>query len=190
MNVGLFFGSFNPIHTGHLIIASYIVEYSPIDCLWFVVSPHNPMKKKKSLANDYDRFEMVTLAIGNDPRFEACDIEFHLPKPSYTIHTLTYLKEKYPQNHFSLIMGADNYEHLNKWKNYEVLLSDYSFIVYPRPGHSCDNDALPATVIRVDAPLMEISSTFIRNALAENRDIRHFVPEAVYQYIQKHHLYH
>ncbi|MBN1927103.1 MAG: nicotinate-nucleotide adenylyltransferase [Prolixibacteraceae bacterium] len=189
MKVGLFFGSFNPVHIGHMAIANYIIEYSGIDRLWFVVSPQNPLKKKKSLANDYDRLEMVNLAIDNDIRFLACDIEFRLPKPSYTINTLTYLKEKHPSYSFVPIMGADNIVNLHKWKNFEILVRDYEFIVYPRPGFNVENMKISANYFMVEAPLMEISSTFIRKAVANNMDVRFFLPPKVYEYISNKHIY-
>jgi nicotinate-nucleotide adenylyltransferase len=185
MKIGLFFGSFNPIHIGHLAIANYIVEYTDIDKLWFVVSPHNPLKQKKNLLNDYQRLEMVNRAIFDDLRFKACDIEFKLPRPSYTINTLTYLKEKYPDHEFLLIIGSDNYANLEKWKNYEILLSEYHFIIYPRPDFTIENIYRKGSFTIVDAPLIEISSTFIRKALSEKRDIRHFLHPEVFKYIDE-----
>ncbi len=189
MKVGLFFGSFNPIHIGHLAIASYIVDYGGIDRLWFVVTPHNPHKKKKNLANDYDRLEMVNLAIDDDTRFDACDIEFRLPKPSYTINTLTYLKERYPSYIFKLIIGADNLANLHKWKNYEQLTNDYEFIVYPRPGFNIENISIKANYTLVNAPMMDISSTFIRQAIREKKDVRFFLSHKVYKFIFENHIY-
>jgi nicotinate-nucleotide adenylyltransferase len=185
MNIGLFFGSFNPVHIGHMAIANYLVEYAPIDKLWFVVTPQNPLKKKNSLLHDFDRFEMVKLAIGSDPRFEACDIEFNLPKPSYTIDTLTFLSEKHPRHTFLPIIGGDNYENLSKWKNFQVLLATYTIIVYPRPGCSKEMGYPGATIGWADAPLNVLSSTFIRQAISEGRDIRHFLPGDVYKYIKE-----
>ena len=189
MKVGLFFGSFNPIHIGHLAIASYIVDYGGIDRLWFVVTPHNPHKKKKNLANDYDRLEMVNLAMDDDTRFDACDIEFRLPKPSYTINTLTYLKERYPSYIFKLIIGADNLANLHKWKNYEQLTNDYEFIVYPRPGFNIENISIKANYTLVNAPMMDISSTFIRQAIREKKDVRFFLSHKVYKFIFENHIY-
>ena len=133
-NTGLYFGSFNPIHNGHLMIAGYIAEYSDLKEIWFVISPQNPLKEKSSLLTDYHRLALVNVAIENDMRFKSCDIEFKLPQPSYTINTLTYLQEKYPQKEFALIMGADNLENLDKWKNHEQILNIYNIYVYPSPG--------------------------------------------------------
>lgn len=172
-----------------MAIASYIVDYGGVDRLWFVITPHNPHKKKKSLANDYDRLEMVNLAIDGDTRFDACDIEFRLPKPSYTINTLTYLKERYPSYTFKLIIGADNLANLHKWKNYEILTSDYEFIVYPRPGFNLDNLSTKAKYTLVNAPQIEISSTFIRQAIREKKDVRYFLSQKVYKFIFENHIY-
>lgn len=190
MKVGLFFGSFNPIHIGHTAIANYIIEFSDLDKIWFVVSPQNPLKNKASLLNDYQRLEMVNLVIYDDLRFKACDIEFKLPKPSYTIDTLTYLKEKYPSFEFVLIIGSDNYINLHKWKNYDVLASEYCFIIYPRPGFECDKKQLKDNFTVIDAPQIEISSSFIRNALSSKKDIRYFLHPDVYKYISEMNFYH
>ena len=185
MKVGLFFGSYNPIHIGHLAIANYMVEYGPINQLWFVVTPHNPLKNKNNLLDDYQRFELVNRAIGNDYRFRASDIEFRLPKPSYTVNTLAYLKEKYPTYEFYLIMGADNYVTMKKWKNWEILIRDFHFLVYPRPGYDHSSIDLGNNFEIIDAPNIEISSTFIRGAIAKGKDIRHFLPHKVYEYIDE-----
>ena len=134
LRIGLFFGSFNPVHIGHLAIANYLVEFGNIDQLWFVVSPHNPHKKKENLLHDYDRLEMMQIAIRNEHRFRVCDVEFRLPKPSYTIDTLTHLSEKYPDHSFSIIMGSDNIVNFHRWKNYDQILKNYGILVYPRPG--------------------------------------------------------
>jgi len=189
VKVGLFFGSFNPIHIGHMAIANYIVEYGPIDQLWFVVTPHNPLKNKNNLLDDYQRFELVNRAINDDIRFKASDIEFRLPKPSYTINTLTYLKEKYQQHEFVLIIGADNYTSLKKWKNWEILVRDFQFLVYPRPGFDHTKFDFGANFKIIEAPLIEISSTFIRNAIAKKKDVRHFMPAGVFQYISEMNFY-
>lgn len=190
MIVGLYFGSFNPIHIGHLAIANYIVEYGGIDELWFVVSPQNPFKQKKQLLDDYQRLELVNLAIDGDYRFKACDIEFRLTKPSYTINTLAYLSEKYPTKVFKPIIGGDNFDNLSKWKNHEILLRDYEFIVYPRPGYTIDiNNDCKGKFQIVDAPQMDISSTFIRDAIAQGKDIRHFLHPKVYKYITEMRFY-
>lgn len=185
MKIGLFFGSFNPIHIGHMAIANYMVEYGPIDQLWFVVTPQNPLKKKSSLLDDYQRLELVNRAIGKDFRFQATDIEFRLPKPNYTINTLVYLKDKFPGYTFFLIIGADNYVSLNKWKNWEVLVSQYHFLVYPRPGFNAQINFPGKNFTLIDAPLIEISSTFIREAIAGGHDVRYFLPPAVHQYIEE-----
>ncbi len=184
LKIGLYFGSFNPVHIGHMAIANYLVEYAGIDQLWFVVSPHNPHKKKDNLLNDYDRLEMMHLALGDDPRFRVSDIEFRLPKPSYTIDTLTHIAEKYPTHKFSVIMGSDNLQNFHKWKNYEAIHQNYGIIVYPRPGFDRASSNCRNITI-VDAPLMEISSTMIREALHERRDMRHFLPPKVWKYIDK-----
>ena len=189
MKIGLFFGSFNPIHIGHLAIANYMVEFGPIDQLWFVVTPLNPLKNKQHLLDDYQRLELVHRAIDKDFRFQASDIEFRLPKPNYTINTLTYLKDKFPKNEFYLIIGADNYLTLKKWKNWEILISEYHFLIYPRPGFDHTQLNLGNNIEIIEAPLMEISSTFIRNAIAKGKDVRHFLPPAVDQYIHEMKVY-
>jgi nicotinate-nucleotide adenylyltransferase len=180
MKIGLFFGSFNPVHIGHMAIANYIVEFGPVDQLWFVVSPQNPFKKKNNLLYDFDRLELVKLAIVNDNRFVACDIELYLPKPSYTIDTLTYLGEKYPRYTFFPIIGGDNYEGLSKWKNYRELILGYTFLVYPRPGYKKEALYPEGNFIWVEAPMMELSSTFLREAIKNQHDVRHFLPPDVY----------
>ncbi len=186
---GLFFGSFNPIHVGHLIIANYMAQLNGLKEVWLVVSPHNPLKSKSGLANMYDRLEMVQLAIENAPKLRASDIEFQLPQPSYTIDTLTYMKEKYPDKRFALIMGADNLTSLHKWKNHELLLRDYPVYVYPRPGAAIENWRDHPSINVTNTPVMEISSTFIRKAIKEGRDIRFFVPEAVQHFIEQKNMY-
>ncbi len=189
MKVGLFFGSFNPIHIGHLAIANYVVEYSDLDQLWLVLSPQNPLKKKKSLLNEYDRLKMVELALENNDKIRASDIEFRMPKPSYTIDTLTYLKEQNPGYEFVLIAGADNFESFQKWKNYEEILKLYKIYVYPRPGYDLGEYKDHPALHVINAPLMEITSSFIRKAVQDNKDVRYFLPEKVYQYIQQMHFY-
>lgn len=183
MKVGLFFGSFNPVHIGHLAIANYMVEYSTIDQLWFVVTPQNPLKNKKNLLDDYQRLEIVNRAIRDDFRFRASDIEFRLPKPNYTIDTLIYLKEKYPKNSFYLIIGSDNYVTLKKWKNWEILIRDFSFLVYPRKGYDHTQVDFTGNFELINAPDIEVSSTFIRKAISAGKDVRHFVPYDAYRYI-------
>jgi len=182
MHIGLFFGSFNPIHIGHLIVANHIVEYTNIDKLWFVVSPHNPLKDSHSLLNEYDRLHLVRLAIENNPKFRASNIEFQLPKPSYTIDTLTYLTEKFPLEQFSVIMGSDSFQNIHRWKNYEQLTKNYPIIIYQRPGFGI-TETHGASLTVVDAPLLSISSTFIRNQVKQGKSIRYLVPEAVFDYI-------
>lgn len=187
--VGLFFGSFNPIHIGHLIIGNYMANYTDLDEVWFVVSPQNPFKEKKSLGNMYDRLEMVNLAIEGSENLRASDIEFSMPKPSYTIDTLVYLGEKYPQKEFSLIMGADNLVGLSKWKNHEIILRDYQIFVYPRPGFELGELAAHSAITLTDTPLMELSSTFVRQAIKDKKDIRFFSPDKVIAFIDKKGLY-
>ena len=178
MNIGLYFGSFNPIHNGHLIIASHVLNETQIEKLWFIVSPHNPLKQQKSLANEYDRFHLVQKAIENDVRMKASDIEFLLPKPSFTVHTLTYLSERYPEHSFYIIMGSDSFQNLSKWKNYEVIVRNYPIIIYKRPGFEVENN-LNAKVIPMEAPLLEISSTHIRELIQSGKSIKYLVPPAV-----------
>jgi nicotinate (nicotinamide) nucleotide adenylyltransferase len=189
MKIGLFFGSFNPIHNGHLAIANYMVEHSGIDRLWFVVSPQNPLKNRIGLLNDQLRLEMVKLAIAGNERIEACDVEFGLPKPSYTIDTLGWLQHKYPEDEFFLIMGADNFVNLTKWKNYGTLISNYPFLIYPRPGIDLQSTDLEGYFTIINAPLMDISSTEIRNLIAENSDFREYLPQTVFQFIKERSLY-
>ncbi|MGZ4034425.1 MAG: nicotinate (nicotinamide) nucleotide adenylyltransferase [Bacteroidia bacterium] len=189
MKVGLFFGSFNPVHVGHMVLANYMLAYTDLDRIWFVVSPHNPLKQKSSLLHERQRLQMVTLAIGDNNKMKASNIEFKLPQPSYTINTLTYLKEKYPANDFVLIMGADNLEGFHKWKNYEEILKQYEIYVYPRPDTKGGDLINHKKVKLVNAPLMEISSTAIRNAIKEKKDVRYFVPEAAWEYLKESHFY-
>jgi len=185
MKTGLFFGSFNPIHIGHLAIANYMVEFTDLDKIWFVVSPHNPLKQKNTLLSDQHRLQMVRLAIEFDNRFKASNIEFDMPQPSYTINTLTYLKEKYPKHEFVLIMGSDGLTTFNKWKNYKELIANYQRYVYPRPGTPTELLQNIENGIIVNAPSIEISSTFIRDAISEGKDVRYFVPEKVWQFIHE-----
>jgi len=187
--IGLFFGSFNPIHSGHLMIASYMAEYSNMKEVWFVISPQNPLKEKTSLLPDYHRLALVNVAIEDDVRFKSCDIEFKLSQPSYTINTLTYLHEKYPQKEFGLIMGADNMESFNKWKEYEQILKYYSIYIYPRPGSDGGNFKDHPKVKWMNAPFLEISSSFIRSAIKEKKNMSYFLSDKVYKYIQEMHFY-
>ncbi|SHF68248.1 nicotinate-nucleotide adenylyltransferase [Mariniphaga anaerophila] len=184
--IGLYFGSFNPIHIGHLAIANYMVEYAGIDEFWFVVSPQNPFKQKANLLNDYDRLEMVQLAVEGDERLQVSDIEFFLPKPSYTVDTLAYLKDRNPNKNFQILMGSDNLENFHKWKNYETIVENYGAIVYPRPGFDKTKVKQHKNItIAEHAPQMEISSSFIRNSIKEGKDLRHFLPPRVWEHIEK-----
>ena len=190
LKIGLYFGSYNPIHIGHLAIANYIVEYAGMNQLWFVVSPQNPFKRKENLLADYHRLELVTRAIDNDDRFRASNIEFNLPKPSYTIDTLTYLQERHPDYSFVILMGSDNLENFHKWKNFEMILENYGVIVYPRPGF--DKSQIPVRkniTVAEDVPLMEISSTFIRDAIKTGKDIRYFMPQKAWEYLDEMNFY-
>ena len=189
MKIGLFFGSFNPVHVGHMIIGNFMVEHTELSQVWMVVTPHNPHKKKSSLANDYERLHMVNIAIGDNQNLRSSDIEFKLPKPSYTIDTLIYLKEKYPQYEFVLIMGGDNLATFHKWKNYEIILRDYEVYVYKRPAYPVAQFGDHPKVHTFDAPLMEISASFIRKCLKEKRSIQYLVPDTVYDYISGSNLY-
>ncbi|WP_028295860.1 nicotinate (nicotinamide) nucleotide adenylyltransferase [Olivibacter sitiensis] len=187
--IGLFFGSFNPIHTGHLVIASYMANFTDLDEVWMIVSPHNPLKNKASLANMYDRLEMTHLALGNAERIKASDFEFHLEQPSYTIDTLIHLQERYPKQQFVLIMGSDNLLSLRKWKNYEVILREYEIYVYPRPGYSDKELESHPSIHMTETPLMEISSTFLRNAIKEQKNVQFFLPAEVLLFIEGKGLY-
>lgn len=171
------------------MIAGHMAEYSDLKEVWFVISPQNPLKEKTSLLPDYHRLALVNVAIEDDVRFKSCDIEFKLPQPSYTINTLTYLREKYPQKEFVLIMGADNLETIYKWKNYEQIFEYYSIYVYPRPGSDGSNFKDHPKVKWVDAPFLEISSSFIRSAIKEKKNMIYFLPDKVYKYIQEMHFY-
>ncbi|MFT4063082.1 MAG: nicotinate (nicotinamide) nucleotide adenylyltransferase [Edaphocola sp.] len=179
MNIGLYFGSFNPIHTGHLIIANHVLEHTDLDKIWFVVSPHNPLKESHTLLNEYDRLHLVELAIKDNNKFRASNIEFHLPKPSYTIDTLTYLTEKFPLEKFTVIMGSDSYVNLPRWKNHEKILELYKLVVYQRPDFPVDAKALPPNVATLQAPLLQISSTYIRQQVKEGKSIRYLVADDV-----------
>lgn len=189
MKIGLFFGSFNPVHIGHLAIANYIVEYSELDEIWLVISPQNPLKKKSTLLNEYDRLKMVELALQGDFKIKPTDIEFNLPKPSFTIDTLTYLSERNPKHDFTLIVGSDNLQSFRKWKNYEEILNHYQLYVYPRPGYGLSEYKDHKSIQLIKAPLMEISSSFIRNSIKNNKDVRYFLPAEVHKYIEKMNLY-
>ena len=189
MKVGLYFGSFNPVHVGHMIIANHMLNNCPIDKLWIVVSPHNPLKKKKSLANDYDRLHLVHLAIAGNPDIQASNIEFGLPKPSYTIDTLTYLKEKHPGYEFSLIMGGDNLVTFHKWKNHELILRDHNIYVYKRPSYELGSLKDHPRIEIVEAPMLNISSSYIRSLIKKGLSIQYLVPQAVFEYIEDYKMY-
>lgn len=179
MKVGLFFGSFNPIHIGHLIIAQTMLESTDMDEIWFIVSPQNPLKKSKSLLHEFDRFDMVEAAVSENSKFRATDIEFHMPRPSYTVDTLTLLSEKNPDKSFKLIIGEDNLTTFKKWKNHHIILNEYGLLVYPRPNSSADRNVDQEHVQFVDAPLLDISATFIRNNVRNGKSIHYLVPETV-----------
>jgi nicotinate-nucleotide adenylyltransferase len=193
--IGLYFGSFNPVHIGHIAIAGYMTEFAGLYQVWFVVSPHNPLKKKETLLADHHRIYMTQLAIGDSDRLKASDIEFKLPIPSYTIDTLTYLKEKYLKNEFSLIMGEDNLYTLHKWKNADELVKKYPIFVYPRSDSGKPSSLLldqllsKADIQHVNAPLMDISGTFIRDGIKNGKDMSYFLPYAVWKYIKEMHFY-
>jgi nicotinate-nucleotide adenylyltransferase len=178
MKIGLFFGSFNPIHHGHLMVASFIANHTDLQQVWLVVSPQNPHKTQTSLLNEYDRLHLAQLAIEDDAQIKVSDIEFKLPKPSYTIDTLTYLQEKYPQHQFYVIMGSDSFQNLPKWKNFEALVKNYQFIVYRRPGFDITED-YGADMQYLEAPMLELSATLIRNNCKDGITIRYLVPEQV-----------
>lgn len=189
MKIGLFFGSFNPIHVGHLIIANHMATQTDLDKVWLVVSPHNPLKPKKSLARDFDRLHLTRLGIGDNPLIEASNVEFGLPQPSYTIDTLAFLKEKHPDREFALIMGGDNLATLDQWKNYEQLLAGFDIYVYRRPGIELGPFASHPRVKICEAPLLDISATYIRDCLRKGRSVRYLVPEAVFEYLESGNLY-
>lgn len=190
MNIGLFFGSFNPIHIGHLIIANYIIENSSLDKIWFVISPQNPFKEKKTLLGDHHRLEMVNLAIQKYPKFQASNVEFNLPKPSYTIDTLLVLKEKYPDHNFVLLMGQDNLLSFHKWKNYEQIIKYYKLLIYPRITKESQKPILcHPNIEKVSAPIIEISSTMIRKMIKENKNVYPMLSPEVFNYIDGSNLY-
>ena len=188
MKTGLYFGSFNPIHHGHLIIASQMFNLGLVDELWFVISPQNPFKPAAGLLNENHRYHLVQKAIEEDPRFKASNIEFNLPRPSYTVDTLTYLHEKYPGREFCIVMGSDGFSNMDKWKNAATLFKNYEIIVYPRPGHPVEN-TFGAKVTVATAPYLEISSTFIRNLIKEKKSIQYLVPDAVMEEIERNNYY-
>jgi nicotinate-nucleotide adenylyltransferase len=192
--IGLYFGTFNPIHVGHLIISNYMTSYTNLDEVWLVVSPLNPLKKKESLLEDYHRLNLVRIAVENNSKLKASDDEFNLPKPSYTINTLTYLKEKYPSFEFNLIMGEDNLRSFKKWKNHEKILQSHNLYVYPRvlTEQEKKEDTIETistikhhNIVRCEAPVMKISSSFIRKAIVENKDVRYLLTPEVFKYVDE-----
>ncbi len=188
MKIGLYFGSFNPIHVGHLIIAGHVSNYSILDQVWFVLSPQNPLKPQSSLLNEYHRQHLILSAIEGENKLKCSIIEFHLPRPSYTIDTLNYLREKYSQDNFSVIIGSDSFQNIKKWKNYQLLLKQYPVIIYKRPGFEINNE-LNANITVLDAPLLEISSTNIRKMIKNGKSIRFLVPDIVKEEIDRNHYY-
>ena len=191
IKVGLFFGTFNPIHVGHLTIANHIAEFSDLDQVWFVVTPHSPFKKKRSLLDDHHRLEMVYRATKDYQKLRECDIEFKLPQPNYTINTLTYLEEKYANHEFALIMGEDNLKNFHKWKHFDLIIENHRIYVYPRisdvvKGSRFDNHR---NIKKIDAPIMGLSSTFIRNSIGEGKNVRPMIPESVWEYLDEMNFY-
>jgi nicotinate-nucleotide adenylyltransferase len=184
MKIGLYFGSFNPVHVAHLIIANHILNETDIEKIWFVVSPQNPFKQENFLLNEYHRLQLVRLATEEDKRIKASDIEFSLPKPSYTINTLTYLSEKYPEHEFCIVMGSDSFQNLHKWKNYEVIAKNYPVYVYIRPGFPAENTSEIKPHI-LEAPLLQLSATQIRKYIKEGKSVRYMLPEKVLEEIEK-----
>ncbi|NEU10472.1 nicotinate-nucleotide adenylyltransferase [Flavihumibacter sp. R14] len=189
MKIGLFFGSFNPVHIGHLIIANYMANHTDLDQVWLVVSPQNPLKEKGDLINMYDRLEMAKLAIEDAQNLRVSDVELKLPQPSYTIDTLAFLHERYPEHQFSLIMGSDNLVSLKKWKNYELILRDYHVHIYPRPGYDSPEFKDHPSISFTQTPLMELSATFIRKSVKEGKNIKFFVQDEVLKFIESKNLY-
>jgi nicotinate-nucleotide adenylyltransferase len=189
MKVGLFFGSFNPVHVGHMIIANYMVEYTPIQKVWFVVSPQNPFKKKENLARDYDRLHLVNLAIGDNLNLMSSNVEFAMPTPSYTIDTLSYLREKHPDKEFVLLMGEDNLINFHKWKNNDRILEDHEVYIYKRSDCSDHKFHNHPKIRFCEAPLLGISATYIRKAIQQGKSVQYLVPDAVYNYLCETQLY-
>ncbi|MGO4820162.1 MULTISPECIES: nicotinate (nicotinamide) nucleotide adenylyltransferase [unclassified Flavobacterium] len=191
MKIGLYFGTFNPIHVGHLIIANHMAENADLDQVWMVVTPHNPHKKKATLLDDYHRLQMVHLATEDFPKLKPSDIEFKLSQPNYTVNTLVHLEEKFPNHRFSLIMGEDNLKSLHKWKNYEVILKNHDIYVYPRISSEAENLELKShhKIHIIDAPIVEISSTFIRNNIKEGKNVQPLLPAKVWEYIDHNNFY-
>jgi len=188
MKIGLYFGSFNPVHIGHLIIAEHVLNYADVKQVWMVVSPQNPLKVSATLLNEYNRLHLVQIAVERTNNLRASKVEFSLPKPSYTVDTLAYLKEKYPQHEFSIVMGSDSFCNLEKWKNYEVIIKNHLILVYERPNFIIDNK-VGARIQILDAPLLEISATHIRKLIKEGKSIRFLLPDIVKEEIEINHYY-
>ena len=191
MKIGLYFGTFNPIHIGHLIIANHFAEYSGLEQIWMVVTPHNPLKNKKTLLDDHERLQLVNLATEDYPKIKPSDIEFKLPQPNYTVNTLAHLQDKFSQHEFSLIMGEDNLNSLHKWKNYEVILKNYAIYVYPRISSELENSNFRnnPNIHFIDAPIVEISSTFIRENIKNKKNVQPLLPSKVWEYIDHNNIY-
>lgn len=191
MKIGLYFGTFNPIHAGHLIIANHFAEHTSLEQIWMVVTPHNPLKKKDTLLDDYQRLQLVTLATEDYPKIKPSDIEFKLSQPNYTVNTLAHLQDKFPQHEFSLIMGEDNLKSLHKWKNYEVILQNHEVYVYPRISSEADNSIFKDNpkIHFIDAPVVEISSTFIRENIKKKKNVQPLLPSKVWDYIDHNNFY-
>ena len=188
MNIGLYFGSFNPIHIGHLIIANHVLNETALEKIWFIVSPQNPLKKSNSLLNEFDRLHLVRLAVEDDNRIKCSDVEFNLSKPSYTTNTLAYLSEKYPVYKFSIIMGSDSYQNLGKWKNFETIVDNYSIYIYKREGYEINKFPGNEPTI-LNAPLIQVSATQIRDYIKKGKSIRYLVPEIVREEIETRKFY-
>ena len=188
MNIGLYFGSFNPIHIGHLIISNHVLNETEIEKIWFIVSPQNPFKQSKSLLNEFDRLHMVRLAVQDDNRIKCSDIEFNLPKPSYTTNTLAILTERYPEHEFSIVIGSDSYQNLDKWKNFETIIANYTIYVYKRQGFEIEKRFQQEPII-LNAPIIQISSSQIREYIKSGKSIRYLVPEIVREEIETRKFY-
>ena len=201
MKIGLYFGTFNPIHVGHMIIANHMAEHSDLDQIWMVVTPHNPLKKKETLLDDHQRLQLVYLATEDYPKIKPSDIEFKLSQPNYTVNTLSHLQDKFPKHIFSLIMGEDNLKSLNKWKNYEVIMKNHEIYVYPRLDAKELNGAVTSSESKnlafknnprihfIDAPIVEISSTFIRENIKNKKNVQPLLPSKVWEYLDHNNFY-